>query len=424
VAAAIRDCPRGVLARGLGRAYGDAAQNAGGCVLDCTALAGIDLDDDRGVAMVGGGVSLDALLRVTLPRGWFIPVSPGTRFVTVGGAIAADVHGKNHHVDGAIGRHIRWLDLVDGTGTVRRLSPTGQDPQTVEEFWATVGGLGLTGVITQAAIDLRRVDSAWMRVDTERAENLDRLMDRLRVIDQASRYTVAWIDVLATGRRRGRGVITSGDHADAASVVAAGHSDPLAYAPRTRLEAPPMPIGIVRRPIVRAFNEGWFRRAPRHDAGALHRIPSFFHPLDGLDRWNRLYGRQGFVQYQFAVPDGREDVVYRAIAQVQQAGAPAFLAVLKRFGDADLAPLSFARQGWTLALDIPAARPNRLAPLLDDLDRSVAEASGAVYLVKDARCRPELLPVMYPRLGAWRRVRDRLDPEHRFRSDLARRVGL
>jgi decaprenylphospho-beta-D-ribofuranose 2-oxidase len=194
--------------------------------------------------------------------------------------------------------------------------------------------------------------------------------------------------------------------------------------PGLRLTAPPVPVSVIARPSARALNEVWFRRAPAHRAGEVQGIGAFFHPLDGVRRWNRLYGPRGFVQYQFVVPDGREDVVEAAISSLRAAGCAAFLAVLKRFGAADPAPLSFPRPGWTLALDLPATRPDRLAPQLDRLDALVADAGGAVYLAKDARCRPDLLARMYPRLAQWQAVRERMDPERRFRSDLASRMGL
>ena len=421
-----RRAPRGVIGRGMGRSYGDVAQSAGGVVVSTRALTDVALDLVTGVVEVGAGCTLDALLRLSVPHGWFVPVTPGTRFVTVGGAVAADVHGKNHHVDGAFGAHVRWLDLVDGTGAVRRLSPVGA-PGDAEAFWATVGGLGLTGVILRVAVQLRPVASAWIRVHTERAPTLDDLMDRLQEHDRRHRYTVAWVDALAGGRSFGRGVLTSGDHADVDDVRALGVDEPLAYGPRIRVVAPPVPAGAVTRLSARAFDALWYRRAPAQPRVSIDRLESFFHPLDGVRGWNRLYGPAGFLQYQFVVPDDREDLIELALRRLSAAG-PAFLGVLKRFGAQGPPPLSFPRAGWTLAVDIPApGRPSpaaALATTLDGLDEAVAAAGGAVYLVKDARCRPDLVAVMYPRLPQWRAVRDRLDPERRFSSDLSRRLGL
>jgi len=414
---------RPILARGLGRSYGDAAQSAGGTVVSTLALTDLSLDRQTGVLEAGAGCSLDQILQVAVPQGWFLPVTPGTRQVTVGGAIAADVHGKNHHVDGTFGRHVRWLDLVDGTGTLHRLAPDGP-PAVQEAFWATVGGLGLTGVIVRAAVALQPIESSWIAVETVQAGNLADLMAALRVDDARLRYTVAWVDVLATGARAGRGVITSGDHASAASVVAHGHGDPLGYRPRALLTAPGVPVKLVNPLSARVLSELWFRKAPAQRRTTLEPLQTFFHPLDGVHGWNRLYGRNGFLQYQLAVPDGREDVVEQALAGLRSASSEAFLGVLKRFGPANPSPLSFPCPGWTLAVDVPVAAGGRLARVLEELDRAVARAGGRVYLVKDSRCRPDLVEQMYPQLPQWRAVRDRLDPQHRFGSDLSRRLGL
>jgi decaprenylphospho-beta-D-ribofuranose 2-oxidase len=431
IAEAVRSSARSVLGRGLGRCYGDAAQSAGGLVLRTDRLATLDLDAETGLLVAGAGAGLDEILQHTVPRGWFVPVTPGTRFVSLGGAVAADVHGKNHHVDGSIGTHLAWIELIDGTGTLRRLSPDPDQPDgDPAAFWATVGGMGLTGVITRVALRLQPISSAWMSVQTLRAPDLGTVLDTLREHDQHYRYTVAWIDVLATGPGLGRGVITSGDHATADDVHAkdahtpGSTTDPLAYAPRVRLAAPPTPVGLVTRASARAFNQLWYLKAPAHPRTTLERLEGFFHPLDGVRSWNRLYGPAGFLQYQFVVPDDRTDLIEHALGVMQDAGSPAFLAVLKRFGAADPAPLSFPRPGWTLAMDLPATGGKRLARALDHLDQAVAEAGGALYLAKDSRLRPELLPAMYPRLDQWRRQRDRLDPEHRFASDLSRRIQL
>jgi len=410
---------RGSLARGLGRSYGDAAQNAGGQVLDLTLLDRVlELDDVEGTVTAEAGLSLDALLRYLLPRGWFVPVTPGTRYVTLGGAMAVDVHGKNHHRDGSIAGHVTSFDLLLADGSVRRVSPQ-DDPDL---FWATAGGMGLTGVLLSLTLRLVPVTSAWMLVDTVRAPDLDALLAGLVEGDQLSRYSVAWIDCLAGGRHQGRGVITRGDHAPADAVP--GRGDPLAYGPNPRLTVPPhVPGGLLNPLSVRAFNEAWYRKAPRHRVAEPQRLSTFFHPLDGVQHWNRAYGPRGFLQYQLVVPTDREDALRAALELLRRSGAPSFLAVLKRFGPADPGPLSFPRPGWTLALDISASAGD-LADLLDRLDRLVVDAGGAVYLAKDSRLRPELLPLMYPDLDAFRAVRKRVDPTGRFTSDLARRLDL
>ncbi|WAZ23650.1 FAD-binding oxidoreductase [Streptomyces cinnabarinus] len=421
-AAAVRACgARGGIPRGLGRAYGDAAQNAGGAVIDMTALDRVHaIDADGGTVLCDAGVSLHRLMQVLLPLGWFVPVTPGTRQVTVGGAIGADIHGKNHHVSGAFSRHVLSLELLTADGEIRTVSPG------TPLFDATAGGMGLTGVILTATLRLLPVETSLMSVDTERATDLDDLMARLTATDHRYRYSVAWIDLLARGGTTGRAVLTRGDHAplDALRAGTRARRDPLAFRP-AQFPSPPalFPEGLLGRRTVGLFNEFWYRKAPRARTGELQRLSTFFHPLDGVPHWNRVYGRGGFVQYQFVVNHGQEDALRRIVRRISEHRCPSFLAVLKRFGDADPGWLSFPVPGWTLALDIPANLPG-LGALLDELDEEVAAAGGRVYLAKDSRLRPELLAAMYPRVADFRALRAEADPRGVFTSDLSRRLGL
>ncbi|MEP6852411.1 MAG: FAD-binding oxidoreductase [bacterium] len=435
--------PRGLIARGLGRSYGDAAQNAGGTVLQlpaagnggralgrtsgCIAQAdGIGpVDSVTGEVSVAAGVSLDALLRVVVPQGWFVPVTPGTRQVSVGGALAADVHGKNHHHDGSFATSVTRVRLVDGRGDVHRLTPADR------AFWAVAGGMGLCGVVTEVRLRLRPVSSAWMTVRTERTTDLDATMAALAEADR-SQYSVAWIDCLgprSTGGNSstgsctggGRGVVTSAEHTAAADVDGRHRHDPLAFRPTARLAAPPGTPNVLSRPAITAFNEAYFRAAPTRPTIGQHPAASFFHPLDAVRGWNRLYGRRGFVQYQLLAPD--PETVRAVLAELQRARAASFLAVLKRFGPGNAGPLSFPAAGWTLAVDLPAGLDG-LPTVLDRLDDRVAADGGRVYLAKDSRLRPELLGAMYPQLDRWRELRAGLDPQRVFVSDLSRRLAL
>jgi decaprenylphospho-beta-D-ribofuranose 2-oxidase len=409
----------GAIARGLGRSYGDAAQCSGGLTLDLTGFSEIGpLDAATGTIEVGAGASLHELMGAVIPAGWFVAVTPGTRYVTIGGAIAADVHGKNHHRDGSFARHVVEMTLVTPSGTVT-VSP-GRDP---ELFWATSGGMGLTGVVTSATLRLIPIETSWMEVDSARFTRLEDVMATMETSDDQYRYSVAWLDCLV--RRDGgvRSVLTRGDHAPLRALPnrLRGRSREAPTRPKLRVPRP-LPGRLVNRMSVRALNETWFR-ASSTSKGDIRALTSFFHPLDALEGWNLLYGPAGFVQYQFVVAPERGDVVEEAVGAIATSGMPSFLAVLKRFGPGTPGPLSFSQQGWTLALDFPLGPPG-LPALLDRLDELVAGAGGRVYLAKDARLRPELVETMYPRLGELQAVARRVDPEAVLASDQSRRLGL
>ncbi|MFI9613019.1 FAD-binding oxidoreductase [Streptomyces sp. NPDC052023] len=429
---AVRGCgARGGIPRGLGRAYGDAAQNAGGTVLGMTGLARIHaIDAAGGTVLCDAGVSLHHLAQVLLPLGWFVPVTPGTGHVTVGGAIGADVHGRNHPTAGSFTRHVPSLELLTADGEICSVG------QGTPLFDATAGGMGLTGVVLTATLRLQPVQTAWMTVDTERAGDLDDLLARMTATGRRRPYSVAWIDLLARGAATGRGVLTRAEHAppEALRVGTRARRTPLAPRPTLPPAAPSLaaldlvapdlvPEGLMSHRTVGLFNELWFRAAPRARTGRLRRASAFFHPLDGVPQWNRIYGRGGFVHYQFVVGDGQEDALCRIVRRTAARRFPSLVAVLKRFGDASAGWLSFPVPGWTLALDIPAGLPG-LAAFLDGLDEEVAAAGGRVCLAEDSRLRPDLLTAMYPKLADFRALRAELDPRGVFASDLSRRLGL
>ncbi|MEV7460446.1 FAD-binding oxidoreductase [Streptomyces rubiginosohelvolus] len=416
--------PRGVIARGLGRSPGDAAQNAGGSVLDLSGLARIGgVDAAAGVVRCDAGVSLERLLRVLLPLGWLPPVLPGTGRVTVGGAIGSDLPGLDHRRAGSFARHVGALELLTADGEVRTVLPG------TALFDATAGGLGLTGVVLGATLRLRRVGTGLMAVSTERAGDLDDLLARFTAGGDRLPYASAWVDLMARGRATGRGVLTRGEHATSDMRPA--------HAGRTRLHQrsgaapgrslfpglPPLPGGLLGPAAAALCNEVRYRGSPRARTGELRPVPAFFHASDALPDVRPLYGRGGLVRYRFTVGYGQEETLHRVVRRIAARRSPAVRAVLQRFGAADPGLLSFAAPGWSLELDLPAALPG-LGRFLDGVDEEVAAAGGRVCLAQDSRMRPETAAAMYPRLAELQELRARLDPAGAFRSDLSRRLGL
>jgi decaprenylphospho-beta-D-ribofuranose 2-oxidase len=405
---------RGVLARGAGRSYGDAAQNAGGCVLDPVSEPIVDLDAEAATVRASASVTFTELLTALIPHGLLLPVMPGTRHLTVGGAVAADVHGKNQHGDGSMGTWIEEIELLDGCGQLHWLT-RHTDPAA---FLATIGGMGLTGIILAVTFRLQRIRSALLQVRSRRLPDLDAVLEAMDTTD--SRYSVAWIDTTARGRSLGRGIIEAGDHL--AELDPAAEPDGLTYRPGHPRRAPAMPFSPLAPWSARAFNSLWFRKAPG-ERDATTGLTPFFHRLDAISEWNRTLGPRGIVQYQFAVPDSGQQVIAEVLERAGGAGCAPFLGTLKRFGPASGAPLSFPVPGWSLAIDMPGGN-SRVRPLLAELDRKVADAGGRIYLAKDGRMSRDAFDQMYGSLASWRSVRARLDPEKVFRSDLGRRLGL
>nr|WP_232661071.1 FAD-binding oxidoreductase [Pseudonocardia sp. TRM90224] len=413
---------RGVIARGLGRSYGDPAQNAGGTVLDMTGLATIhSIDADTGIVILDGGVSLDTLMRRALPFGLWVPVLPGTRQVTIGGAIGTDVHGKNHHTKGSFGNHVLSMDVVMADGTVRTLTPDGAES---ELFWATVGGMGLTGVIVRATVQLHRTESAYFVVDTDRTADLDELLALLTDgSDDSYGYSAAWFDTTTTGAQLGRSVLTRGSLATVDQLPAKLRSDPLKFEAPQLLSFPDVfPNGLANRVTLRAFSELWYRKAPKRKHGSVQNITAFYQVLDLFGDWNRIFGSRGFLQYQFVVPLGEEPTIRRIVEKIAQSPYVSGLNVFKRFGEGNAAPLSFPRPGWTITVDFPITRG--LHRFCDELDELVLGAGGRLYLAKESRASAETIRRGYPRIDEWRKIRETADPEGVFASDMSRRLEL
>jgi len=380
----------------------------------------LSFDTDRGIVTAEGGVTLEDLLRVTVPKGWFPPVVPGTRHVTLGGCVASDVHGKNHHREGSFGNHVLSLRLVLADGSEIDCSPEGNR----DLFRATLGGMGLTGIIAEVTIRLKRISTAALRVQHQPLADIDEALDALDASDLDDEYSVAWIDALHRGRRPGRGVLIRGHHAAPAETSAEARTSP-DYRPGRVLQVPDrVPSFLMNTVTGRIFNRRYYRKEGGRSRPFSAGIDDFFFPLDRLRDWNRLYGKPGFFQYQFTAPGAAGRRLCRdALALLADSGVPCFLAVLKRFGPTDNGPLSFPREGYTLALDLPN-RGSRVRSLMDELDERVIRAGGRVYLAKDARLNPDAFRRMYRDLPTWRRTKEALDPEEVFSSDLSRRVGL
>ncbi len=414
---------RGVVPRGLGRSYGDAAQNAGGMTLDLTKLnkiLSVDAAADPPTATVQAGVSLDVLMRALLPFGLWVPVLPGTRQVTVGGAIAADVHGKNHHTQGSFGNHVQSLDLLMADGEVHTLTPNGE---TERVFWATIGGMGLTGAVLSATVVLQRTETAYFTVDTDRAADIDDLMQKMSAGDDNYTYSVAWFDAVTRGKQMGRAVLTRGNKARLSELPAKLKRDPLKFvAPSLGTIPEIFPNRMVNKATAKAFSTAWYLKAPKHRVGELQNITQFFHPLDIVAEWNRVYGPNGFLQYQFVVPFDRADTFRRCFEMIVRSDHLSCLNVLKRFGPGNPAPLSFPMPGWTLTVDLPIE--HGLDRLCDALDEQVVDAGGRVYLAKDSRLSATMFKRMYPRLDEFLTVRREVDPTGMFNSDLARRLEI
>ncbi|SDZ40751.1 decaprenylphospho-beta-D-ribofuranose 2-oxidase [Amycolatopsis xylanica] len=414
--------PRGVIARGLGRSYGDPAQNAGGLVVDMTPLSRIhSIDPDSAVVDVDAGVSLDQLMREALPFGLWVPVLPGTRQVTIGGAIASDIHGKNHHSAGSFGNHVVSMDLLLADGTVHTLTPEGPESDL---FWATVGGNGLTGIILRAKVAMTKTETAYFLADNDRTENLDETIELFaNGSDDNYDYSSAWFDSISTGPKLGRAAFGRGSLAKLDELPPKLRADPLKFdAPQLATLPDIFPNGLANKLTFSAIGELYYRKTPKQAHGVIQNLTAFYHPLDLFGEWNRAYGSKGFVQYQFIVPFAAEDEFRRIVRRIAESGHVSFLNVFKRFGEGNRAPLSFPMPGWNICVDFPVKRG--LGSFLLELDARVLEMGGRQYTAKDSRLPAETFHKMYPRLEEWRKIRNSVDPDGVFASDMSRRLEL
>lgn len=408
------------IAFGLGRSYGDTPLNNEAGVIRFDQLNHmLAFDEQTRTLTCEAGVSLAEIIDVFLPRGYFLPVTPGTKFVTVGGAIANDVHGKNHHMDGCFSEFVSSFDLLTATGDVITCS---RDTHA-EAFWATIGGIGLTGIILRATIELIPVESSYINATYEKAKNLDEAFGKFVENDKNHIYSVAWIDCLSTGDTLGRSVLMRGEHAKQGDLPLK-ITDPYPSSKNLSLKVPVhAPSIALNYWSISAFNKLYY--ASYKNETKIVEQSSFFHPLDSIEDWNKLYGKKGFVQYQAVFPKSNQpkEGIRKLLERLSSEKRSSFLAVLKSSGPANKGLLSFPMEGYTLALDIPI-KDDSLFSFLKELDEIVLSHGGRVYLAKDSTIDSETFKKMYPNWEEFMRIKKQLDPTGRFSSSMSRRLGL
>ena len=415
---------RGVIARGMGRSYGDPAQNAGGLVIDMQPLNKIhSIDPESGIVDVDGGVNLDQLMKAALPYGLWVPVLPGTRQVTIGGAIGPDIHGKNHHSAGSFGDHVASMELLVADGRVLHLTPEGENSDL---FWATVGGMGLTGIILRAKIKMTKTETAYFIADTDRTNNLE---ETIAFHSDGSEhnytYSSAWFDVISPEPKLGRSTISRGSLATLEQLEELNPKlakDPLKFnAPQLMTVPDIFPNFTMNKLSLMAIGEAYYLMgAPARNQ--VKNLTQFYQPLDLIGEWNRGYGSNGFLQYQFVVPTDAVEPFKDIIRDMQRSGHYSALNVFKLFGPGNKAPLSYPMPGWNVCVDFPI-KPG-LGTFLDDLDKRVMEFGGRLYLAKESRTSAENFHKMYPGLEGWLKTRNNIDPTGVFASDMSRRLEL
>ncbi len=408
-----------VIARGQGRSYGDAALNENGRVLLTERVNRLlEFDVINGILRAEAGVTLAEILDVAVPKGWFLPVTPGTKFVSLGGCVAADVHGKNHHRDGSFGNYVVALELIVFDGSRVTCLPS----ENADLFWATVGGMGLTGIIGEVTVQLIPIQSAYMMVRNHSADNLEQLFHLLQNPASDDRYTVAWIDSMASGSQLGRGIAMGGHHVEIEELPGNFHGS---IKPERKRSIPfDFPAWALNLLSISAFNSRYYKREGGRRYPFLSSCDSYFYPLDAIANWNRMYGKRGFVQYQCVIPDASSfEGIRKLLEELSNSRRPSFLAVLKRLGGQGRGMLSFPMAGYTLALDLPI-RDQGLFALLDRLDQIVLQHGGRVYLAKDARLSAESFRAMYPRYAEWLKIKNAVDPKNMFSSSMSRRLEI
>lgn len=407
-----------LIARGMGRCYGDSS--LGETILSTLKFNRIlSFEETNGKTTCEAGITLEDLLETFIPKGWFLPVTPGTKYITIGGAIASDVHGKNHHVEGSISNHIISMDVMIDNGEIINCSKeTNKDL-----FWATCGGMGLTGVILRATFCLSKIETSYITQETIKAENLEEIMT---IFEESKSYTysVAWIDCLAKGKNVGRSLMMRGEHATIEDLKNTSFlSSPLAVEKKPLLDIPiDFPNFALNTVSVKSFNFLYYNKQVKKHQKGITNYNKFFYPLDGINNWNRIYGKRGFVQYQFVLPVEKSyEGLKKILSRISDSGSCSFLAVLKLFGKQDDL-ISFPKEGYTLALDFPISK--KVFNLLDELDEMVLEHDGRFYLTKDSRMKQCTFEKGYENIEEFKQIKETYDKTRKFQSLQSKRMGI
>jgi FAD/FMN-containing dehydrogenase len=407
-----------LIPRGLGRGYADQSTNAGHSVLRLEKMNHfLSFDQQTGVLECQAGVSLEEIIDTFTPRGWFPMITPGTKFITIGGAIANDIHGKAHHADGSFVNCVYSFTILISDGRILKASRD----ENADLFWANFGGLGLLGVILTASIQLRKVETTYFKQKAVAAKNLDQMLAAIDASDKEYSSSVAWIDSLAKGKSLGRGVLTMGNHALLSELPAKLKSNPLKLGKKSKLTVPfYLPAFTLNTLTVSILNSAL--GIMQQNAPSISHYDKFFYPLDMINNWNRGYGKRGFIQYQFVIPlQHGEENIRKILVEITQSGCVPFLNVLKKFGKGQ-GLLSFPFEGYTFAIDFPVT--SRLKPFTKKLDQMILEMGGRIYLGKDAYLDETMFKAMYPQYREWLDAKKKYDPLNIFSSDLSRRIGL
>ena len=404
---------RGVIPIGNGRSYGDSALNSGGNLLLSNDHNQIIINRAANTALVGSGVILENLEQELLKYNLFLPVVPGTAQITIGGAIASDVHGKSHHNNGSFGDHLIKIKLLTSTFQELELFPTGE---YANYFWATVGGMGLTGQILEAEIRLIKVQNEFISVEEQRFTNIIQAINLFNDFNKKFLYTVAWLDI--SGDYTGRGIISGGNHASTAKYKK--NKSKLLKSIKKLSLPKNLYFNFVSNLFIRIFNIVWYYKPKKR---GLVEIKKFMHPLDAIPNWNRVYGRNGFIQYQFVIPTEQADSLQEILLLLKTNKVFSFLCVLKKFGKHSKGFLSFPIEGWTMTIDISKNHPS-LSRVIALLDERIIELGGRVYLAKDSFLTRKNLESMYKKLDLWIDTKKKMDPDTLWKSDQGRRLGI